>query len=165
MATAVALAASPTALPSGETGPETQPINGIAPDGALLAATFEPRHFDLDQDGNLIVAGRITGMVTHAGSPPVNVDQQVVLPVDRRLTTANCDLADIAVGPQDATLAGEPLHLDQVTVNISMPQGPGSRLMVPLCAAGEMLKDPSAQANPGLRDVFNQMLGLLGQGG
>ena len=74
-------------------------------------------------------------------------------------------MVDLAVGPRDVTLAGTPLHVDQTRVNISMPEGPGSRLMVPLCAAGELMNGPRAQANPGLRDLLNQMLILLGQGG
>lgn len=153
------------ALPPTDKGPAVEPVSGLAADGALLTGYFKPNHFAVDQNGNLSAIGSLTGTVSRSGAMQSRVDQQITLPVDRQPTAGGCRMVDVAVGPEDLNVAGESMHMDEAMVNISTAQGPGSRLEVPMCTAGELMKGPPAQTNPALAAVLNQMLALLGQGG
>lgn len=162
---AIAVAAPTAALPPTEKGPAWVSVTGLAGNGAFLTGRFQPRHFGLDPRGGLVASGSLTGTLSRSGALQTSVDQQITLPVDRQPSTGSCRMINIAVGPADLGVSEVPLHMDQAIVNISMPQGPGSRLLVPLCAAGDALKQPPAQGDPILRELLNQMLSLLGQGG
>lgn len=153
-----------SALPPGEKGPSTMMVTGLAPDGATLYGRFRPEHF-ADSPAGMSVDGLLTGTLSRAGALQTRFSQQIVLPVDRGQTEATCRFVNIALGPEDPIVAGNDVHIDQMLLNISAPQGPGSRLVVPLCQAELLLRDDPARSDPSLTAVFNEMLSLLGQGG
>lgn len=166
--TAVATLATPMprspALPPTEHGPATMDITGRAADGGMLGGYFEPAHFVVAPDGHLVADGAAWGSVSRPGALQTKVDEQITLPVDWGQATATCRMMDLAVGPADLPMAATTMHVDQMVLNVSMPQGPGSRLLLPLCAMGNLLKQrPLDEAQ--LATVLNAILALLGQAG
>ena len=152
------------ALPPGETGPSLVMLTGLSADGATLYGRFRPTHFTGSPAG-MSVDGVLTGTLSRAGATQTHFTQPLVLPVNRGQSDGTCRFFNIALGPEDAAVAGDEVHIDQMMFNISWAQGPGSRLDVPLCRTELLLPREPAETNAELAGVLNQMLSELGQGG
>lgn len=163
-ATVAPTVAPSDALPPTEHGPARAEITGRGGDGLALGGHFRPTHFGLGSEGHLAVTGAAWGALSQPGALQRAVDQQITLPVDWGQTTATCQMLNLAVGPADLPIGGPTVHVDQTILNVSKPQGPGSRLGVPLCAIGNLLKQHPI-SEPQLAGVLNEILRLLGQGG
>lgn len=158
-------AAPSMALPLGEKGPAALKVSAHTADyNSILGGTFTVADVDLNPAGDLVATGSLIGTVTRPGALHSEVDEHLTLPVDLGQSTATCRALNLAIGPGDLIVAGEPMHMEQTPLNISMQQGPGSRLVIPLCAAGNLIKGNRPTASPELRDVLDQILTLLPQG-
>jgi hypothetical protein len=111
-----------------------------------------------------VTTGSLIGTVTRPGALPSAVNEQLTVPIDLGQSTATCRTLDMAIGPTDLIAAGEPMHMDQMPVNVSMQQGPGTRLLNPLCTAENLIKGNQPVASPELRDALDQVLVELGAG-
>lgn len=160
----VSTVAPAAALPPTEHGPATMNITGRTANGGMMGGYFLPAQFGFSPDGHLVATGAAWGSVSRPGALQTKVDEQTTLPVDWGQTTATCHMMDLAVGPADVPMGGTTVRVDQMVLNVSMPQGPGSRLLLPLCTMNSLLKGhPINEAQLG--DVLNDILALLGQGG
>lgn len=157
-------AAPSGALPLGEQGPAAIKVSAhTAGYTAILGGTYTLVDFDLNPAGDLVTRGTLVGTVTRAGALQSEVTQEITVPVDLGQSTATCRTLNLAIGPADLVVAGEPTHIDQMPLNVSMQQGPGSRLVIPLCTAENLIKGNRPTASPELSDALDQVLVLLGQ--
>jgi hypothetical protein len=135
------------------TGDFTDALGGTG----TFEGTFVPTRF-LSQDGDLAVAGTVTGTLTDsAGGVVGTVSEAATLPAG--IAQATCEILSLDLGPLDLDLLGLVVHLDEVVLDITAESGPGRLLGNLLCAIANLL-NPNQQ--PGLLALLNRILGILG---
>lgn len=144
--------------PAAAATPASAEITGLSDDHTFLGGTFAPSDFAVDPAGRLIVNGRLSASVSRRGSLQTKIDERITMPVDRAASTATCWQLNMAMGPVDLSSAG--VRLDRANLIIEMKQGPGTRLLMPMCAFADQIKD-AAIPDSGLLPVLNQILAYL----
>jgi hypothetical protein len=130
------------------------PIAG-AGDGATFAGTFKLQKFAVDQAGQLVATGLLTGVVTTAAGVTTSVVRTLTLPA--AVTQATCEILHLDLGPLDLNILGLQINLSQVVLDITAQAGAGNLLGNLLCAVVNLLNNPS-----GLADLLNRILAILG---
>lgn len=147
-----------TAQPA--TGVLSFPVNFVSALGSFVGS-FNVTQFAVQQ-GQLVAIGTLTGTVTNAAGVVVGtVNQALTLPLLLDGTTGTCDILHLELGPLDLDLLGLVVHLDKVVLDITAEQGPGNLLGNLLCTIAGLL-DGNGNALGRLRNLLNQLLGLLG---
>lgn len=152
MATAAPAGAAPaTAIIAGEgTGTEVF-VNGH----------FTIGRFGVDSSGHLLADGTLRGEITGPpGSTQKKIDLPIAIPVDRWASSGNCAMTDLALGPLHHDLAGYPVRLDRTNLHIEVRDGPGSRLLLPLCELDDVVRNDAAD-DARVAVVLNHMAWLL----
>lgn len=140
--------------------PRSVMVGGQAGDGAMMGGQFVVTDITIGPAGQLLAHGTVSAALTGPpGSTQRRLRAPMTLPVDRGASVGHCRNLDLYLGPGDVTMAGVPVRVDRTDFNIPLQKGPGSRLMMPLCAVADLL--PSDDTI-GLRDALNQVFDLLG---
>lgn len=135
-------------------------VGGQAANGAMLGGHFTPTRIDVTPAGQLVATGTLDAALTGPpGSTQVRAIEAVTLPVDRGASVGNCRMLDLYIGSGDVTVNRLPVHVDRTDLNVTFAKGPGSRLMMPLCAVADLLPSDDTV---GLRNALNQVLDLMG---
>lgn len=154
------LTSAPAAGAPGSTPtPATTVITGMTDSGALLDGYFTATDFAIGPAGQLIVNGILNGRLSAPGRLQAGVSQPVALPVDRQESSTTCRMLNLAIGPGETSAGGDPLHLKQGELTIMQSQGPGSRLLMPLCDAGRRLRGPVL--DPAVLVPLNEIVRLV----
>ena len=144
--TAAQAPAQPTAL--------SIPITG-AGGGATFAGAFKLQKFAVNQAGELVATGILTGVVTTAAGVTTSVVRTVSLPA--AVTQTTCEILHLDLGPLNLDLLGLQISLSQVVLDITAQTGANNLLGTLLCAVANLLNNPS-----GLADILNRILAVLG---
>lgn len=162
VAIAVLLGIVSTGHATAESGDWNNPAaagaTGISGQGLAFGGTFTIMNVALDPAGRLLANGNLNGALMAPGSLQTPVHIQTTLPVDLGQTNANCSMLNLAVGPADPSPA---VHLDQTVLNVTLADGPGSRLRVPLCTITDVIRRPGGADNAEVAAVLNGILDLL----
>lgn len=164
--TTIAVLGIGTAAPSGAAPPSGGPadpravqIGGEGADGAMLGGYFIVIDVAVGPDGQLLANGILNAaLIGPPGSLQRRVSQPITLPIDRGASVSNCYLLQLFIGPADIALAGESVHVGRSNFITDVREGPGSRLLMPLCGMTELLPDADSIT---LRDALNEVIGLL----
>ncbi len=153
---AIVAAGQAVAGPDGHYGATSANATGVSHRGFAFAGTFTPTNIVVGPDGRAFADGTLSGVLSAPGTVRTAVRTQSAMPVNWGQTTANCNMMDLALGSVDLSPT---IHLDQTVLNISLDDGPGSRLRVPLCALTAVLRPPHGRDAEAVR-VINQILDL-----
>ncbi len=155
----LATTAPSTAAPGSTPTPSTTVITGMSGSGAMFGGYFTATDFAIEPAGRLVVNGILNGRLSAPGRLQTGVSQPVTLLVDRQNSSTTCRMLNLAIGPGDTSAGGDPLHLKQAELTIMQKQGPGSRLLVPLCDAARRLRGPVL--DPAVLVPLNQIVQLV----
>jgi hypothetical protein len=143
----------------GPNDPRAALIGGRSADGAMMGGYLIVTGFTLGPAGELLANGTLNAALTGpAGSVQRRASQPVTLPVDRGASNSTCYQLNLYLGPGDATVDGSPVRLDRSNFLIELLEGPGSRLLMPLCGIRDLL--PAADTAT-LRDALNDVVRVL----
>ena len=115
----------------------------------------------MQQGGEILAVGKVTGTATNAAGAVTNFVTQSSAPVTSA-TTASCEVLNLVLGPLDLNLLGLQVHLDQVVLNITAVPGAGNLLGNLLCAVAGLLDGGLANALGQITGLLNQLLAILG---
>ena len=146
-----AIAAAQAKAPA---SPLAIPVTGSG-GGATFAGTFQLQRFAVDQTGQLVGSGLLTGVVTTASGATTSIVRTISLPA--AVTQATCEILHLDLGPLNLDLLGLQINLSQVVLDITAQAGAGNLLGNLLCAVANLLNNPS-----GLADLLNRILAILG---
>ncbi|MFP5336813.1 MAG: ABC transporter substrate-binding protein [Actinomycetes bacterium] len=133
-------------------------VTGATADGAnTFDGTFTVERF-VNDGGQLMAVGALTGTITDAAGTVTDVSQQVSIPVDLDASSGSCQILHLVLGPLDLDLLGLQVFLDTVTLDITAQPGPGNLLGNLLCAVAGLLDGPT-----GLNAIVTQIANLLNQ--
>jgi hypothetical protein len=140
---AAAQAASPVSIP----------ITGTSAGGGTFSGDFLVKSFAV-RNGQLVVLGTLSGVVTTAAGVVGSVLTNVVMPVQIGETT--CQILHLDLGPISLNLLGLQVDLSRVVLDITAQAGAGNLLGNLLCAVAGLLDNPGSLAN-----LLNQILAAL----
>jgi hypothetical protein len=132
--------------------PLTIPVTG-AGSGAVFAGTFQLQRF-VNNQGQLVANGILTGVVTDATGATTSVIRNVSLPA--AVTQATCDILHLDLGPLNLNLLGLNIDLSRIVLDITAQAGAGNLLGNLLCAVAGLLDSPG-----GLARILNAILDIL----
>ena len=147
-----ALASPALAAAQSRPNPLTIPITGVGPGGAF-AGTFQLQRFATDQ-GQLVVQGVLSGVVTTATGVQTSVFRNIALPALIGETT--CEILHLDLGPLNLNLLGLQVDLSRIVLDITAQAGAGNLLGNLLCAVAGLLDNPG-----GLAALLNRILDIL----
>jgi len=152
----LAVAGLSSVRPASAQGGASIPLN--LTDGlSTFVGSFDVSQFAIQQ-GQVVAIGTLVGQLTGAVSGPV--DQALTLPVLNGLSTGDCSILNLVLGPLDLSLLGLNVFLDTVTLVITATPG-GGLLGDLLCSIAGLLGG-NGGALGRLRNLLNQLLGALG---
>ena len=155
--TAGPAAAAPAGGPE---DPRSVLMGGRAAGGAMMSGYLIVTDFTVGPAGQVLANGTLDAALTGPpGSVQRRVSQPVTIPIDRGASVSTCYMLQLFVGPADVSFAGEQVHLDRSNFITELREGPGSRLLMPLCGIRDLL--PTADSVT-LRDALNDVVRLLG---
>lgn len=143
--------------PDSRPGPASANATGVSSSGLAFAGTFTLAKVVAEPTGRAVAGGTLSGVLSAPGTLRSAVETQTAMPVDWDQTKANCNVMDLALGPVEVSPA---VHLDQTFLAITLDDGPGSRLRVPLCALTGLLRPPRGRDAEAVA-VINQILDLV----
>jgi hypothetical protein len=111
--------------------------------GTFIVASFS------SQDGQVLATGLMNGVLQTAAGPVTSANS-----VSVSVTTdqASCQLLRLQIAPQDLSVVGQTVHLDQRVLEVAAQPSTGNIL----CSAAGAQNDPQALAT-----LLNQLLGAL----
>jgi len=141
------------AAAQGPVRPVTLPVVGTVPGGGTFAGTLTLTRF-VAQDGQLMVLGVVSGLLTNAAGVVTTVVSTIAAPV--AITAASCSILHLDLGPLDLNLLGLQVNLSEIVLDITAQSGAGNLLGNLLCTVTGLL-DAGA-----LAQTLNQILRILG---
>jgi hypothetical protein len=139
------------------------PVTGVLQNVGSLVGTVDITSFDVDDDGDLMVTGELTGTVRDAAGNVVRTltDAAFSAPADLvRAHHSKCDLLFLQLGPLDLDLLGLVLDLSQITLDLDAVSGAGNLLGNLLCGLVGLLDGVGLiGAITDLLDRINDLLG------
>ena len=161
--TAIAAPAPLLAQQRNNASPLAIPVVGTAAN-SVFTGTFQLQRFAVDQAGQLVATGLLTGvMTTTIPATPTAPATTTSTSVARTITTAaavtqaTCDILHLDLGPLDLNILGLQVDLSRIVLDITAQSGAGNLLGNLLCAVANLLNSPGP-----LADLLNRILGILG---
>ena len=147
---------APAAPAGGPEDPRSVLMGGRAAGGAMMGGYLIVTDFTVGPAGQVLANGTLNAALTGPpGSVQRRVSQPVTIPIDRGASVSTCYMLQLFVGPADVPLAGEQVHLGRSNFITELREGPGSRLLMPLCGIRDLL--PTADSVT-LRDALNDVI-------
>lgn len=153
--------------------PLVQDASGVLSDGGSFVGQVTVQRFDLNDAGDLVVTGLLSGTATTADgavetltaipfSTVATLGQQGEMSIQQTNGTS-CQILFLDVGPIFLDLLGLQLDLSQIVLDLSAAPGPGNLLGNLLCAVVHLLDGPALfSAIINLLEQINQLLGATG---
>jgi len=171
------VSAASTRQAASHTTPAASTFTGIPVSGTVTRAgqtlatftgTLNVTRFVV-QNGHLLALGNvsgtltntITGQTTHVSNVPVAMPVAVPAAATRAaVPAATCQILNLVLGPLHLNLLGLVVDLNQVVLNITAQQAPGSLLGNLLCAIANLLNTGGSLNS--LANLLNQVLSIVG---
>jgi hypothetical protein len=140
------------------------PVVGDLSDGGTFDGVLEITGLTLNDAGDLVASGTLTGTATQAdGTIVTDIVQEFTntpLGLLSNGTGAACDILNLDLGPLNLDLLGLVVDLSAVELDITAVPGPGNLLGNLLCAVAGLLDGGGPLA--GIQNLLDRITGLLG---
>ena len=139
------------------------PVSGVLQNVGALTGRVDITSLDLDDEGNLVVTGELTGIVRDAAGNVLQTltDAAFSAPADLvRAHHSKCDLLFLQLGPLDLDLLGLVLDLSQITLDLDAVSGAGNLLGNLLCGLVGLLDGVAVLGL--ITDLLDRINDLLG---
>src|SRR4051794_31267957 len=111
------IVAALVAIPANaQTIPLSIPITGNGPQGTNFTGNLALTNFALNNAGQLVVNGILTGTLSRGNNTIGSVLQTVTFAVDAAQSTASCQILHLELGPLDLNLLGLRVQLNRVVL-------------------------------------------------
>jgi hypothetical protein len=161
LAAMLLIAALVTIPASAQTSPLNIPITGSGAQGTNFTGNLALTNFALNNAGQLVVNGVLTGTLTRGSNTLGSVLQTVTFLVDPAQSSATaCQVLHLELGPLDLNLLGLRVQLNRVVLDITAIPG-GGLLGDLLCSVANLLNPNAALVNT-LNQILGALRGLLG---
>jgi hypothetical protein len=140
------------------------PIVGDLADGGTFEGALTITGLTLDDAGNLLASGTLTGIATLADGTIVTEIIQTFTDIPLSMLSngagAACDILTLDLGPLHLDVLGLVVDLSAVDLDITAVPGPGNLLGNLLCAVAGLLDGGGPLA--GIQNLLDRITGLLG---
>jgi hypothetical protein len=112
--------------------------------GATFSGLLNITSFAVNQAGNLVAIGNISGTLKDAAGNVIGTVTNVATTVPLTVTNATCQILSLHVGAINLNLLGLNVALAPIDLNITAQSGPGNLLGNLLCAVAHLLDNTTA---------------------
>jgi len=146
-------------------------VQGVVAAAPPLTGSFSIQRFARTTENAVAAVGTLTStFVDPSSNAASTIVTQIAMPIAKSgLTSAElpvastmqaCESLGLVLGAIDIRLLSLPVHLDNVTIDLTVVPGTGERFGTLLCTAGAQLDDASKPAD--LVNTLNALLDLIG---
>jgi hypothetical protein len=138
------------------------PVTGELADGGTFTGVLDITNMALNEAGQLVASGTLTGTATSAGGIVSEITQSFTDVVLGLLggRPGRCTILTLDLGPLHLDLLGLVVDLAPVELDVTAERGPGKLLGNLLCAVAGLLDNPGGALSGLLRQI-NRILGSL----